>query len=239
MRSAPICSTTSIHSSRRPTSALPHVRSDIGFYLKEGKIGIFDGQGDYLFNIAPDWYGRVSGGLLEYMYAGVDGEVLCRPYDQRYAIGLDVNHVIKRGFNDLFGSADLSGHRGTAQLLLQAAILQSHGGAPCRALPRRRQGCHDRAVARLRGGVRAGIFATKTNVSAAQFGEGSFDKGFFISFPLDSAARQPERERGELSLSATDPRWRPICGDLASRFIRMTDGYDPETLSHMWPQLLK
>ena len=30
-----------------------------------------------------------------------------------------------------------------------------------------------------------GGFATFTNVSAAQFGEGSFDKGFFFRVPLD------------------------------------------------------
>ena len=30
-----------------------------------------------------------------------------------------------------------------------------------------------------------GVFATKTNLSATEFGEGSFDKGFYFSIPLD------------------------------------------------------
>ena len=34
-------------------------------------------------------------------------------------------------------------------------------------------------------GIRVGAFATKTNVSAAQFGEGAFDKGIYIVLPLD------------------------------------------------------
>jgi hypothetical protein len=31
-----------------------------------------------------------------------------------------------------------------------------------------------------------GAYATKTSVSAAQFGEGSFDKGIFLSVPVDA-----------------------------------------------------
>ena len=38
----------------------------------------------------------------------------------------------------------------------------------------------------FRNGVTIGAFATKTNVSAAQFGEGSFDKGVYLSIPFDA-----------------------------------------------------
>ena len=38
---------------------------------------------------------------------------------------------------------------------------------------------------RFSTGVEVGVFFTKTNVSAALFGEGSFDKCFVISIPLD------------------------------------------------------
>jgi hypothetical protein len=34
-------------------------------------------------------------------------------------------------------------------------------------------------------GVSMGAWATKTNVSAAQFGEGSFDKGLYVRIPFD------------------------------------------------------
>jgi len=221
-----------------PASGLPHVRSDIGFYLKEGKSGIFDGQGDYLFNLAPDWYGRVSAGLLEYMYAGVDTEVLWRPYDQRYAVGLDVNHVIKRGFHDLLGlqsyqitEGQLSFYYKLPFYNLQAAIrvgryLAGDKGATIEL---------SRVFA---GGVRAGLFATKTNVSAAQFGEGSFDKGFFVSFPLDMLLANP-------STSEASYLYRPLTRDggqyvaISRPLYQATDGYDPDTLSRMWPQLLK
>ncbi len=38
---------------------------------------------------------------------------------------------------------------------------------------------------RFDSGVELGIFATVTDVPAEKFGEGSFDKGFYLSFPLD------------------------------------------------------
>ena len=36
---------------------------------------------------------------------------------------------------------------------------------------------------RFNSGFVVGIFATKTNLSSVEFGEGSFDKGFYFSIP--------------------------------------------------------
>ena len=36
----------------------------------------------------------------------------------------------------------------------------------------------------FRNGWQVGLFATKTNVSSEEFGEGSFDKGFFFQVPI-------------------------------------------------------
>ena len=36
---------------------------------------------------------------------------------------------------------------------------------------------------RFKSGFTLGVFATKTNLSEEEFGEGSFDKGFYISVP--------------------------------------------------------
>ena len=38
---------------------------------------------------------------------------------------------------------------------------------------------------RTKSGFKAGIYFTRTNVSAEVFGEGSFDKGFYFQIPLD------------------------------------------------------
>ena len=39
---------------------------------------------------------------------------------------------------------------------------------------------------RFKNGFTLGVFATKTDLSSQEFGEGSFDKGFYFSIPTDS-----------------------------------------------------
>ena len=46
-------------------------------------------------------------------------------------------------------------------------------------------------------GFSVGAFATFTNVSAADFGEGSFDKGLYFKIPFDSFL--PNNQRGSYS----------------------------------------
>ena len=55
-------------------------------------------------------------------------------------------------------------------------------------------------------GVKMGGFFTRTDVSALQFGEGSFDKGIYFSIPL----------RGDLFSFA----WRPLTKDPGSKLLR-------------------
>ena len=42
---------------------------------------------------------------------------------------------------------------------------------------------------RTRSGFKAGIYFTRTDVSAELFGEGSFDKGFYFQIPIDLLSR--------------------------------------------------
>ena len=43
---------------------------------------------------------------------------------------------------------------------------------------------------RLNSGFKAGVYFTRTNVSAELFGEGSFDKGFYFQMPLDFFSKE-------------------------------------------------
>jgi hypothetical protein len=221
-----------------PQSELPHVRSDIASYLKDGKTGIFQLEADKLFTIAPDWYGRVSGGLLEYMYAGLDGEILYRPYDQRWAVGLDVNHLFKRGFNELFGVQSYHVTEGQLSFYYRLPFYDLTAALRVGRYLAGDKGATIELSREFAGGVRAGVFATKTNVSAAQFGEGSFDKGFFISFPLDLLLANPSRNEASYI-------FRPLTRDggqylnIAKPLYPMTSDDDSETLSREWPRLLQ
>jgi hypothetical protein len=39
---------------------------------------------------------------------------------------------------------------------------------------------------RFKSGLRMGIFASKTDISKFEFGEGSFDKGFYFNVPIEA-----------------------------------------------------
>ncbi|MFP5477545.1 MAG: YjbH domain-containing protein, partial [Gammaproteobacteria bacterium] len=72
---------------------------------------------------------------------------------------------------------------------------------------------------RFDNGLTMGAYATKTNVSSAQFGEGSFDKGIFISIPLD--ALLPRSSRSVIGFN-----WSPLTRDGGARLGRAVTLYD-------------
>jgi hypothetical protein len=70
---------------------------------------------------------------------------------------------------------------------------------------------------RFDSGIEVGAFATITDVSAARFGEGSFDKGIYIRVPLDlfgvqsrssvGATIRPTQRDGGQRLAVDNPLW--------------------------------
>jgi hypothetical protein len=186
-------------------SRLPRVRSDIAEYLKEGKQSIQHLKLDYNFNIAPNLYGHVYGGLLEEMFAGVGGEVLYRPFDRNWAIGLDLNWVKQRDFEQLFDLRDYSVVTGHATLSYQfpASI---EGKIRAGRYLAKDWGATFELSRTFRSGVVVGAFATFTDVSAAEFGEGRFDKGIYITIPLDLIYVRNVR-------SGIGIGWRPLIRD--------------------------
>ena len=165
------------------SSSIPHVRSDIQDYLTEGKNNIQRMELQYFNTPFKDTYTRVDLGYLEEMFAGLGGEILYRPFKKKYAMGLSIHKVKQRDFNQLFGLKDYStvtGHLGIYLDLpyqIQSQILVGKYLAG------------DKGVTfdlsrRFNTGFTMGIFATKTDLSSEEFGEGSFDKGFYISIPV-------------------------------------------------------
>ncbi|QEW29448.1 hypothetical protein RIdsm_05293 [Roseovarius indicus] len=185
---------------RRSNSIMPHVRSNSALY--NPKVGPTIDQ----LTIAkysrhgPNVYSRITAGYLEMMYAGVSGEVLWKPVDSRLALGAEVNFVHPRDYDQLFGlrtrqtpggviprwnghvSAYYDFQNGFDATVHAGRYLAGDWGATLE-------------VARsFSNGWRFGAFATKTNVSAATFGEGSFDKGIFFSIPVTWLIGQPTRQ---------------------------------------------
>jgi hypothetical protein len=171
---------------RIPTdSTLPPVRSNIAEYLREGTTAISHLQMDYNFNIAPSLYGHVYGGLLEEMFAGVGGEMLYRPATANWAIGADLSYVRQRDFNQFFGMQDYTVLTGFVTGYLHFPKARIDASARVGRYLAKDFGVTFDVARTFESGVRVGAFATFTNVSAEDFGEGSFDKGIYLTIPLD------------------------------------------------------
>ncbi|MBA0167800.1 YjbH domain-containing protein [Pectobacterium sp. CFBP8739] len=188
-------------------AALPRVRTWVREYVTSSDLLLTNLQLTRRDNPAQDWYTQVYGGYLEMMYAGVGSEVLYRPFGKSWALGMDVNYVKQRDWNDIMRMADydvVTGHLTAYWELpfVEGAVAKVSVG---------RYLAGDKGVTldlsrRFDSGIVAGAFATKTNVSAAEYGEGSFTKGFYISIPFDLLFTEPTVKRGAVG-------WVPLTRD--------------------------
>ena len=74
---------------------------------------------------------------------------------------------------------------------------------------------------RFPSGFVVGVWATKTDVSAEVFGEGSFDKGAYMRIPFDLFTLESTRAVGGIS-------WRPMQRDGGAKLER---GFDLQTMT--------
>lgn len=170
---------------RQSDSVLPRVRSDIAEYNRQGKNGLRQLEFNYIRPITSEWSWRFSGGIFEEMYGGVAGEVLYRPLGGTWAIGANINRVRQREFDQRFDFQDYevtTGHL-TAYNEFPTWGVRTEVSVGCYLA----RDCGGTLIAArvFDNGAEFGVFATKTDVSSEEFGEGSFDKGFFVTLPFD------------------------------------------------------
>jgi len=173
---------------RPPSSALPHVRTDFLRYFTEGKNGLGYLAAEYRFRVAPTVFASFRAGYLESMFAGAGGEMLWRPEGQRWALGVDAFEVQQRDFDRLFGLQSYRAFTGHVSLYYQSPWYDLNFTVRAGQYLAHDRGLSVEVTRRFDTGVEIGAFFTKTNVSAEQFGEGSFDKGIIIRIPLNWVA---------------------------------------------------
>lgn len=215
------------------TSTLPRVRTDGSRYSELGDPALEKLTLAWFARPADSFYSRLSVGYLERMHAGVSGELLWKPVDSRLALGAEVNYSRQRDTDGGLGFGEydydiVTGHvsayydfgNGYLGQLDVGRYLAGDVGATVSV---------DRVFA---NGWRVGAFATVTDVSAEEFGEGGFDKGVRLTIPFNWALGTDTR-RG------LDLNFRPNGGDGGARLnvddrlyqsIREyhTDGLDPD-----------
>jgi hypothetical protein len=175
-----------------PNSPYP-VRTDIYRYNAESDARVQRLTFSHYGRPARDIYSRFTLGYLERMYAGLSAEMLWRPVDSRIGLGLEINHVWQRDFDGGFGLRDYNVTTGHASAYVDLGddfeaqvdvgrYLAGDYGATFRL---------DRV---FDNGWRVGAFATFTDVSFEDFGEGSFDKGITLSIPIGWATGTATRQ---------------------------------------------
>jgi len=167
-----------------PGSVMEHVRTDLVEYLKEDDIVISRMQLDYVWSLGKDTYAKLSGGIYETMFGGYGIETLYKPFDKNYSLGFEIFHVKQRSFDQRFSFKDYSTVTGHFNFGYSLPLGIESNISFGRYLAKDDGFTFDLGR-RTRSGFKAGIYFTRTNVSAETFGEGSFDKGFYFQVPMD------------------------------------------------------
>ena len=191
-------------------SLIEPVRTNIVKYLVEGASGL-----DSLFvqtrnSLSSDIHYRLFGGVLEEMYSGVGGEVLYQPFESRLAFGLSVNHVKQRDFDKSFKHLDYETTTGFVSAYWATPFYNFDLALHTGRYLAKDFGSTFEVRRTFPNGWQIGVWATFTDVSAEQFGEGSFDKGFFFRVPINGFA-------GRNSRASYATRVRPIQRDGGQR----------------------
>jgi membrane-associated phospholipid phosphatase len=194
-------------------SDLPRVRTYLREYLTTSDVTIPNLQLTHVGRIGQNQFYSFYGGLLEPMFAGVGGEWLYRPHASRLAFGVDVNEVQQRGFRQDFAMRDYKVLTGHATAYWDTGWNDVNLTVSAGQYLAKDIGATFTATRTFKNGVVVGGYFTKTNVSAAQFGEGSYDKGVFLSIPFDAFLTRS-------SDTTANFLWQPLIRDGGAKLWR-------------------
>ena len=215
-------------------SIIPHVRTDIVDYLKEGSgFTIRRMQLNYFKNPLEDLYFKFSAGIFESMFAGFGFEALYRPFSSDVAVGVDAWRVRQRAFDQMFSFRDYETSTGHITFYYRepsSKVLFKLIGGKYLAQD---SGITLDLSREFYSGFQIGIFASRTDISKAEFGEGSFDKGFYWWMPVDLFF-------GDYRKQTTGWGLRPLTRDGAQRLVQgyplwgVTDYADKRGIIDHW-----
>ena len=213
-------------------SELPQVRTNWPTYAREGETAIESLTGAWYFRPGRDLYGRVTVGYLERMFGGVSGEILWKPVSSRLGLGAELNYARSRDYDGGFGFRDydvVTGHASAYYDLGNGFEAQVDAGRYLAG----DWGATFSLDREFGNGWEVGAFATFTDVTAEEFGEGSFDKGIRLRVPLAWFTGQPTRRGSGFTI-------RPLTRDggarlrVAGRLYEQVDDYHRDELDPAW-----
>jgi len=187
-------------------SKLPRVRTHVREYV-QNDVYVNNLQANYFQYMGNGFYGQLYGGYLETMFGGAGAEVLYRPLDSSWAVGVDANYVKQRDWDNMMKFTDYKAPTGhltgywQPQFMDGVLVKVSVG----QYLAKDKGGTVDISK-QFDSGITVGSYVSLTNVSKEEYGEGDFTKGFYISIPMDLFSVNPVRGRAQVN-------WTPLTRD--------------------------
>ena len=198
-----------------PVDTYPNqVRSDVKDYLNnfDNRLIIGRSQLDYFNTLSKDHHFQISAGIFEEMFSGYGFEYLWSKNNLPFAIGFEIFEAHKRDYDLAFGLLDYSNTTGHINFyyendfVLPFSLHLSYGEYLAGD-----KGYTFDLSRRFDNGVVMGGFFTKTDITAEQFGEGSFDKGVYFKVPISG--------------DWFNFLWRPLTKDPGAKLIRKDNLY--------------
>lgn len=189
-----------------PTN-VPRVRTYVREYATQSDIWLNSLQLTYAKQLDTNLYASVYGGYLERMFGGIGTEWLYREVNSDWALGANINYARQRSYESHLGFRDYDVITGHVTGYLQMdwpkdSMIKVSAG---RFLAKD-NGVQVQFEKKFESGIIVGAYAAKTNLSAEEFGEGSFNKGFYISIPFDLFQARHTTGRGGIG-------WAPLTRD--------------------------
>ena len=191
------------------------VRSDVKDYLRNFDQGVIIGRAQFDYHISPKKNNHVmlTAGILEEMFAGYGLEYLYFKEKSNYALGFEIFNVVKRDYNMRFGTLDYQNTTGSINFYYRNFnIIPFDAKISAGEYLAGDKGVTFEFSRSFATGIEFGVFATFTDVSSKQFGEGSFDKGIFFNIPVFG--------------NLINYTWKPLTKDPGAKLIRKQNLHD-------------
>lgn len=200
------------------SSSLPRVRTYMREYFVTSPVTMTNLSVSKSGRASQSLYWAAYGGYFEEMFAGVGGEVLYRQPASRWAVGVDANQVRQRAFEQNFDFRDYKVNTGHVTTYWATPLEGVHASLAVGQYLAGDRGATLSVSKVFANGAVMGAYATKTNVPAAVFGEGSFDKGIYWGIPFDAFLTSSSRSFAKFG-------WSPLTRDGGARVGRPVNLY--------------
>lgn len=204
-------------------SLLPHVRSDVADYKKNGNLKLTQVLLNKFYHPQQRFYSRASAGLYEEMFGGAGGQVLYYPEHAPWAFDVSVDALRQRAPGHGLSFLDYSTVTALATLHYRFTSTGMTAAVRAGRFLAKDMGARFEIKRRYRSGFEVGAWYTVTNgndiTSPGTPSHPYHDKGVFMAIPLGSMLTRDTQARPRIAIS-------PWTRDVGQMVVPPGDLYD-------------